>query len=346
MPHDNNPDNHDAADLSYLDPDRIRVGATGVFTGDWAWEYDNDGNAFVPVGFVGTLVDTWNGWAVYTCTRDVAAEIVAEQHRVRDTARASRTAAGVPADKVDDLIDAELVRLEFDGDDIVVDERRLTGDPEAQWRISPNLDGLYDVMGRTWTWIPVAPRDCRRIAGILPTAADQQRFVYLIHSALRAPHDRLRITSLEQLATGNGAAFTATLAFDSDQIGTVSNAGIGGPTTFSGDTDARQLVADYVAQCRWQGQPATEELVLDALVDEHDLDRMVTAATRHGDTIARLVDHACLTVTLRPITGPPPGVLAREALGRQLAAEHPNTAGELWLIWTPGGWRFLANHTP
>jgi len=345
MAHDNKPANEERPDLSYLDPDRIRVGSTGVFAGDWAWEYDNDGNAFVPVGFVGTLVDTWNGWAVYTCSREVAAEIVAEQNRARDNARASRVAAGVPADQVDDLIDAELVRLAFDGDDIVVDERRLTGDPEAQWRISPNLEGLYDVMGRTWSWIPVAPGDCRRIAGVLPVAGQQQRFVPLIHSDLRAPHHRLCVVSLEQAATGNAAAFTASLAFDGDVVAKVLSTATGGPTSLVGDTAARQMIADFVAQCRWRGQPATEAEVFDALVDEYDFDRMVTAATRHGDTIARLVDQDGHTVTLLPITQPPT-LLARQVLGRQLATEHRHTAGDVWLIWTSGGWRFAANHTP
>jgi hypothetical protein len=339
MPDDN------TTDQSHLNPDRLRVGPVGVFAGDWAWEYDTDGHAFVAVGFVGTLVDTWNGWAVYTCTRDVAAEIVAEQHRVREVERANLMAAGVRADTVDDHVDAALVRLDFDGDDIDVDERRLTGDAEARWSISPNLDGHYDVMGRTWTWVPVAPSDCRRIAGILPAARDQQRFVPLIHSDLQAPHDRLRVTALEQRITGDGVAFTAALALDGDVVATVTNTGTGGPTALSGDAAGRLLVADFVARCRWQGQPATEEQVLDALIDEYDLDRMVTAATRRGDTIARLVDRDGLTRTLRPITDLPPGLPARDALGHQLVAEYRHTPGQLWLIWSSGAWRFLANHT-
>jgi len=40
---------------------RLRV---GVFAGDWAWTVDDDGADRVAVGFVGVLVDTWNGWAV------------------------------------------------------------------------------------------------------------------------------------------------------------------------------------------------------------------------------------------------------------------------------------------
>ena len=47
------------ADLSYLHPDRLRLGGTGVFAGDWAvTAATDDSPPRVPVGFIGVLIDT------------------------------------------------------------------------------------------------------------------------------------------------------------------------------------------------------------------------------------------------------------------------------------------------
>ena len=46
-----------------------------MFSGDWAWTIGADGTDRITVGYVGTLIDTWNGWAVFSCTRSVAAAI-------------------------------------------------------------------------------------------------------------------------------------------------------------------------------------------------------------------------------------------------------------------------------
>ena len=74
----------DRPDLDHLRPDRIRIGSVGVFAGDWAWTSDAAGAMRIPVGFVGTLIDRWNGWAVFTCTRQVAEAIVADQRGLYD----------------------------------------------------------------------------------------------------------------------------------------------------------------------------------------------------------------------------------------------------------------------
>ena len=65
----------DGRDLSHLHPDRLRIGGVGVFSGDWAWTTAADGADRIAVGYVGTLIDTWNGWAVFSCTRPVAEAI-------------------------------------------------------------------------------------------------------------------------------------------------------------------------------------------------------------------------------------------------------------------------------
>ncbi|WP_019030719.1 DUF4314 domain-containing protein [Salinispora arenicola] len=154
------------ADVSHLHPGRVRIGSLGVFAGDWAWTVDADGADRIPVGFVGTLIDLWNGWAVFCCTRQVAEAIVADQQTRRDQFRQRLLDSG--ATDVDRQVDESMGRMWLDGDVIVADDSRVQGDPEAIDRIRPDADGRYVVMGRNWTWLPVHPHDCDRIVGIIP----------------------------------------------------------------------------------------------------------------------------------------------------------------------------------
>ncbi len=158
----------DDRDLSHVHPDRVHVGGPGVFAGDWAWTANADGDMRIPVGFAGTLVDTWNGWAVFTCTRQVAEAIVADQQEARDRHRRQLAASGVTGERLDRIVDEALARLWFDGDVIVADETRVHDDPAAIDRIAPDAQGRYVVMGRAWTWTAVHPYDCDRIAGHIP----------------------------------------------------------------------------------------------------------------------------------------------------------------------------------
>ncbi|MCO1597621.1 DUF4314 domain-containing protein [Micromonospora sp. RHAY321] len=171
----------DDRDLSHLHPKQVRIGEPGVFAGDWAWTPNSDGEVRIPVGFVGTLVDTWNGWAVFTCTRQVAEAIVAEQQAARDRYRQHLADQGVTGSDLDDLVDESMARMRFDGDVIDVDESRVHYDPEAVQRIAPNADGEYIVMGWAWTWIPVHPYDCDHLVGDIPAPGEQPS------SALGAP---------------------------------------------------------------------------------------------------------------------------------------------------------------
>ncbi|WP_212994985.1 hypothetical protein [Actinoplanes auranticolor] len=91
-------------DLAELRPDRVHVGGAGVFSGDWMRTYPDDGPDCLRMGFVGTLIDRWNGWEVFSCTRPVADAIVAEQqaparhHGGRPTHHVRRP-AGDPVDR-------------------------------------------------------------------------------------------------------------------------------------------------------------------------------------------------------------------------------------------------------
>jgi hypothetical protein len=155
-------------DVSHLHPDRVHVGRVGVFSGEWALTIDPDGTGRIEVGFVGILIDYWNGWAVFSCTRPVAEAIVADQQRQRDQHRQNLRDEGVPEGDLDRRVDAALANLHFDGDVLVADQRALTYDPEAIERVAPDSDGRYVVMGRSWCWEAVDPYACDRIVGDLP----------------------------------------------------------------------------------------------------------------------------------------------------------------------------------
>jgi hypothetical protein len=70
-------------DLAVRQPENIRVGQIGVFSCDWLWSVSDDGPDFPRFGYVGTLIGTWNGAAIFTCNRQVNAAIVADQHERR-----------------------------------------------------------------------------------------------------------------------------------------------------------------------------------------------------------------------------------------------------------------------
>ncbi|MEU8419354.1 DUF4314 domain-containing protein [Micromonospora sp. NPDC048835] len=158
-------------DVSHLRPERVRVGDVGVFSGEWALITGPDGGDRFAVGFVGTLIDHWNGWAVFSCTRAVAEAIVTDQQWHRDQYRHRLRDEGVPEDELDRRVDAALADLSFDGDVIVADQRTMSNDPEAIRRIAPDGDGRYVVMGRSWRWEAVDPYACDRIVGDLPDQA-------------------------------------------------------------------------------------------------------------------------------------------------------------------------------
>ncbi|HEX8626552.1 MAG TPA: DUF4314 domain-containing protein, partial [Catenuloplanes sp.] len=333
----------DGRNLSHLHPDRLRIGGVGVFSGDWAWTTNADGEWRIPVGFVGTLVDTWNGWAVFSCTRQVAEAIVAEQQDQRDRHRQGLREQGVADADLDARTNAELTSLTFDGHTIVADQRGLSDDPEAIEWIEPDPEGRYVVMGRNWCWEAVDPADCDRIVGELPAPDEQQQFVILTHTGMSVPHDRVRVTSLDRRPTHTGTAFTATVQVDGQPAGTITNDGHRGPTELTATHPqlGPDRIAAYVHGCRHHGQPVTEPHVLDALVAEYDLAEQTRQATDNGATMLRLLDDDGSAVHLRPVWPAPRGHVARVQLGRHLNRTHQHPAGVAWQIWTGTGWQHL-----
>lgn len=235
-------------DLSHLHPDQLRLGNIGVFAGDWAWTGDPPR---IRVGFVGTLIEHWNGWAVFRCTREVAEAIVADQNRLRDTERARLSAAGITGEELHRLTDQAFPPMWFDGDDLICDETAIHGE-DAVDRHSPGEDGRYCVQGFNWCWSAVDPADCDHIAGVLPAPVQHREFVYATHQPLQMPHDRLTVASINYLQTHRGVAYTAVLHLDGQPVGTIENTGCGGMTTFEPATATFGLkqLGEFVAACR------------------------------------------------------------------------------------------------
>ncbi|WBB78575.1 hypothetical protein O7606_20455 [Micromonospora sp. WMMD882] len=292
---DSGPESHAVAAGDHLAAAHIMIGDVGVFAGDWG-AYEHHGRNRHRTGFVGRL-DAQRGrdgrHAVFSCDRDVAEEIVAEQERLRDEIRQRLRAAGLRGPDLDAELDLAYAPLRFDGDDVVLDERGVHGDAEGLSRICPDAEGRYAIRGQRgrWEWQAVDPADCDRVAGTPPTASAQPARVPLRHSRLHVPHRRLSVTSLTDSATHDGV-FTATLCLDGTPVGVIDNYLDEGktrlrhhdPTRFS-EGDLRE----FVAGCRFRREPTDTETVLDRLVAEHELDTQIATLPANG-ILARTVD--------------------------------------------------------
>jgi len=148
----------------------------------------------------------------------------------------------------------------------------------------------------------------------------------------------LRVTSLRELPTSNGVAFTATLRLDRKQVGVIEDSGRGGGPLFSPWPDTgfgfTELNA-FAAACRHHGEPVSTERLLGDLVTEYDLARQLRRATAHGGTLLRLIhsDWGVSSVAaLRAVPGTP---AARRAVAAELS--HADD-GSRWDIWKGQAW--------
>ncbi|MDP9792606.1 hypothetical protein J2S43_001118 [Catenuloplanes nepalensis] len=331
-------------DLAHLDPERLRIGGAGVFAGDWAWTDNGDGRPRIPVGFAGVFIDTWNGWAVFSCTRQVAEAIVADQSRMRDRERAHFAALGRTGDDLRHAVDEACPPMWFDGEDLVVDSSAAYDEPAIE-RCSPDPEGRYVVMGWSWCWTAVAPTDCDRIVGELPAAGQHQLYVELVHtSGMRMPHDRLTATVLSRATTASGMAFTADLVLDGAIVGSVKNLGNGGATNVSLHTTAldRDGLHEFVRACRRHGRPVTETAVIAALVTENYLTVAIAAARGRDGVLVRLLDDAGDIVEVVAVFGVPRDLGFRAAL-RDRVSTYPvrRGGGIAWQVWSHRGWQYL-----
>jgi hypothetical protein len=339
----------DGRDLSHLHPKDIRPGRYGVFSGEWHLTCD-DGPDRYRVGYAGILTGAWNGWAVFTCTRQVAEQIVAEQAAQRDAERAALQAAGVRRRAaLNREIDQRWARLWFDGDVLVVDQRGQQRDPHAIARTAADLDGHYVVLGGDWRWDAVDPMDCDQIIGELPAAGQEQAWTLLRHTpGLRVPHDRLRVIDVQRRTTGSDEAFTGLLSLDGRFAGTVAQDGNGGPTEMYSPNDlfGRHGMATYLAGSRLNDQPVSQDRLLDALVAETELGQHIGRLTT-GSTVARLIDDAGQTRELRPVAPSPRDFTELPVLSATLAADPASeTPGTHWEMWTGSRWLDLRTFAP
>lgn len=336
-------------DLSHLHPDRVAVGAVGVFSGDWHYILSEDGTDRYTTGYVGTLLRWWNGWAVFTCTREVAEAIVADQEQQRERLRDELRGSKVADADAEQCVDAEAARLFFDGDLLVADLRILQDDPEAVQRVHPDSDGRYVVMGGIWCWEAVDPYACERIIGDIP-ASDGDREMPLRHTPqLRVPHDRLRVTGVQQLPTRNGLAFTRDLTLDGVRVGTVThNATANGTVRYDlALIGRRDDVLAYLSGCRLDGAPVSMQRLLHALADEDYLDAAITQATTEGGTQVRLVDDTGHTRALHPLIPAPRDYAELLQCARDLVTDAPPLgAGQSWQVWTGTCWNALPGTRP
>jgi hypothetical protein len=168
MAHDTAPSTAAGTGDSFVHPrpDRLRIGDFGVFAHHGLTGTGHDPEGF-PVGYRGRLVDWWNGWAVWSTTRDVVEAMVTEQHRLRHICAGQLAADGYTGADLATRLDSALPPMYFDGTDLVVDEH-ANFDDDPLTRISPDHQGRYIPMGWHWTWVAVDPARCDRIAGHLP----------------------------------------------------------------------------------------------------------------------------------------------------------------------------------
>jgi hypothetical protein len=333
-----------APSRDHLGIEHIMIGDVGVFAGDWAC-YDHDGDTRYPTGFVGTLTDIRNGFAVFRCDREVAEAIVTDQQRLHEAARQRLRSTGLRDDALQEELDRHLAPMTFDGNDLVVDDRLARGH-KGQWRISADENGRYLINEWAWTWTTVHPTDCDQIVGVLPSEAEQPARIPLVHSDLSVPHQRLAVSSMQRMSTATGAAFTATVRLDGAQVGTAENDGQGKATRFRLYPPSQFDWGDmeqFVAGCRYRARPVTLDVVLNHLVTEFHLGQEVNTVAGTGSTLARLVDddgYYSNLVTVHPVPGAVPDWVD---LAAQLAALEHSPDGTRWEVWTTHGWHSVTS---
>lgn len=320
--------------LTHLTPGKVRIGSTGIFAGEW----DFGATRRYAVGYVGVLERRWNGWAEFTCTRDVAAAIVAD-HTAAYTARHDWFVAdGHTSEQAATLTAAAMPRLWWDGDTVLHDESGISGVPDAVIRYTPDIDGNYEIAAGIWTWDAVRPWDCERIVGTIPARGRQQRWLPLRHSDLRIPNHRLAVTDLTAHDSDAGVVTAATLALDDLDIAVLRIDPDGTHSWLRPPNMVRsQQIQAFVSACRHHGRAVTERDVLDALVNEAHTDAFLTAARHAGATAVRLCDADGRTLDLQPV---PAGSDVADLRAAFAVRSDPDldATGATWAVWSGNAW--------
>jgi hypothetical protein len=283
---------------------------------------------------------------VWRCTRDVAEAVVADQHRLREDERGRLVALGQSGDALDRSVDEYRPPLWFDGDDLVLDETALYGEPAVD-RQSPGEDGRYCPMGLHWTWIAVDRADCDRIAGALPALGENREFVLATHQPLRMPHDRLTVTQVHTAPPGDRLDYAATLSLDGNTVGATGHPHNGGVEFHPLNREFSRADLDvFVDACRWRGRAASRDTVLEALVADYEITTRITVAEGEGLALIVLRDGDEHVVSTDYRVGRNEfGAGGMQMLAVRLTAaaadRYPDQAQFVWHVWTGNRWRLI-----
>lgn len=337
------------AGSDHLHPEQLRVGSIGVFAADHSSYGDPPRFA---AGYVGTLLTHRDEQPVFCCTRQVTESIIVDNNRVRERERARLAAAGTDPADLGRQVDVLRPPIWFDGDDVVCDESARAAEP-ALHRWSPAADGRYVLHGTTWSWTAADPAVCDHITGQLPAAGAHQELVAAVHNPLLMPHSRLAVTALQDWEVHDGVAYVATLCLDGEQVGTIENKGGGSPTVYYpvGRGFWHTDMEAFVASCWWQDGPASQEMVLEALISDFETNKLIAGLQPEGLALVVLRgrDGGIADFSFRldryrldAINGQTLAV----RLTLQEAHKHRDLAEFRWEVWRDGHWQHLGTVTP
>ena len=191
------------------------------------------------------------------------------------------------------------------------------------------------------------------VVGVDADPPSVAELVTLPHTGIQVPDPTLRVSSLRQLPTPDGVAYTATLRRGRTPIGTIHNEGNGGATSYSPAAGSpfgpRELAAFVAASRTADGQPISDENLLEDWITEFEHDKEVTAAVRLGRSPVRLRSPLSVVdtfhdehfddvyYTARHLTAAKVTTAAdRAALTAELL-RIPIEARQWWQMWTGNG---------
>lgn len=169
--------------------------------------------------------------------------------------------------------------------------------------------------------------------------------IQLPHTGLHVPHTRYTLTDFQQMTTRNGIAYNATVNERDRRVGIIENDGNGGATLFFPATGAdRRAVHEFAAACRMDGEPLTEEEVLDRLIDEHETAVDVAKCARRRASLLRGFDKDEEFVASIVIKVPPVWLDREDSpflprIARDLKVSDPEATA--WQFWTGDQWKPL-----
>lgn len=188
----------------------------------------------------------------------------------------------------------------------------------------------------------------------LPSVAE---LVTLPHTGVQVPDPTLRVSSLRQLPTPDGVAYTATLRRGRTPVGTIHNEGMGGATSYHPSAGSpfgsRQLAAFVAASRTADGRPISEEQLLEHWVTEYEHDKEITTATRLGRSPLRLRSPLSAADTFHDEHFDDVYYTARHATTANVTTADDRTAliaelrripiepGQWWQRWTGQRWEDL-----